>query len=403
MIAPEEAWQQVAEHLAARPPETVARRAAIGRILAEPLEATIDVPANDVSAMDGYAIAGAVGAGTTLQVAGIVAAGDAPGATLDAAAALRIMTGAPIPTGSDRVIPVEETSEVDGRVTFAAEAEAGAFIRRQGEIVRKGARIFDRGALLTSGALALVATHGHAQLRIVGRPSVTVATTGNEVVSPEIEPGPGQLRDSHTDFLLSALASLGLAGSSLGIIPDDLGTLRDRVEQGLRSDVLILTGGVSMGEFDFVEAVLGELGCRPLFDAVAIQPGKPMVAAVHDEGWVFALPGNPASAMVCFWLLVAPALRTLMGHETGFWRDAVAAELVGPLPSARDRDRFLPAEVEVHNGRVLARPILPMGSHDLAGYACGSALVRITAGSGPTEVGGMCEVLWLPAYASPPA
>jgi molybdopterin molybdotransferase len=222
---------------------------------------------------------------------------------------------------------------------------------------------------------------------------VAVLATGDEVVPPEVEPAPGQLRDSHTDFLLAAGASLGLRFISLGIAPDRVEELRELTREGLRRDVLLLCGGVSMGELDLVEGVLAELGCRAVFDAVAIQPGKPLVFAVHPGGLVFGLPGNPASVMVGFWLFVRPALRRLLGHEEGWWSGAVAGTLAAPLPGARGRDRFLPAEIELRDGVLHVKPVVPRGSHDLAAYARGTALVRAQAGAPAAPAGAGCEVL----------
>jgi molybdopterin molybdotransferase len=235
---------------------------------------------------------------------------------------------------------------------------------------------------------------------VVGAPRVAILTTGDEVIPPESTPAPGQLRDSHTDFLLAACSSVGARPHALGIAPDDEGILREKLARGLESDVLIVSGGVSMGEFDLVEPVLASLGATPLFDAVAIQPGKPMVAAVHSGGLLFALPGNPASAMVCFWLLVRPALRRLAGLPDAFWREALDGTLEGPLPAARDRDRILPARVRFASGRLLVEPLLPLGSHDLAAYARGTALVRAPAGSPARQAGEPCSILPLANWAN---
>ncbi|MDX1383725.1 MAG: molybdopterin molybdotransferase MoeA, partial [Thermoanaerobaculia bacterium] len=378
-IPPEEAWRRIEARLQRRPTTRVDRRAAVGRVLAAPLGATVDVPGQDVSAMDGFALAGAVSAGDALPVVGVVAAGDRPGAELARGNALRIMTGAPIPDGCDRVIPIEQTEVEGDRVVVAATVAAGSWIRRRGEVLAQGATLLADGSLLTPGALSLLATHGYTEVPVVARPRVAVLTTGDEVVPPEATPLPGQLRDSHTDFLLGAVSALGIEGRSLGIAPDDAGPLRRLVAEGLESDVLLLTGGVSMGEFDLVEDVLEDLGCRPLYDSVAIQPGKPMVAASHDRGLVFALPGNPASAMVCYWLLVRPALRRMMGIHTGFWAEALEATLAAAAPGARGRDRLLPARVSFAGGRIDVSPVTPKGSHDLASYARGTALLRIPA------------------------
>jgi molybdopterin molybdotransferase len=395
-LPPDEAWLRIAGRLRPLPEEEVERRAAAGRVLARDLAATVDVPATDVSAMDGYAVFGEVRPGERRPVAGTVAAGDPPGFELVPPAAVRIMTGAPVPRGADRVIPIEATDGGREQVVFRAGTKAGEHVRRRGEIVREGDPLLPAGARLTPGALALLASHGYAALPVYRAPSVSVLTTGDEVVPPEATPAPGQLRDSNTDFLVAAGAGLGLRFESLGIAPDRADALRTLVERGLRSDVLLLCGGVSMGEFDLVEGVLAELGCETVFEAVAIQPGKPMVfAAARDGGLVFGLPGNPASVMVSFWLFVRPALRHLMGIEDSWWGSAVAGTLEAPLPGAGPRDRFLAAAIDVRGGELRVTPFPPRGSHDLAAYARGTALVRVRPGAPPARAGERCEVLLL--------
>lgn len=402
MIHPDEAWQRIAERLAVLPEESFPRRAALGRVLARPLIATVDIPASDVSAMDGFALAAPVPIGEARPVAATIAAGAAgaagilPGFELRPSAVVRIMTGAPVPTGTDRIIPVElsEPADTAGEtVTFRAEGQAGDHIRRRGEVLQAGEPFLPAGAILTPEALALIATHGYGEVPVYRAPSVAVLTTGDEVVSPEAEPAPGELRDSHTDFLLAAGAQLGLAFLSLGIAPDREEVLRQKIEEGLRSDVLLLCGGMSAGEFDLVEDVLADLGCKAIFDAVAIQPGKPFVFATHPGGLVFGLPGNPAAGMVCFRLFVRPALRRLMGIADDWWSGALAGTLAAPLTGAKGRDRFVSATVEVSAGRLLVTPYPPKGSHDLAAYGRGNALVRVRAGAGAAEAGESCEVL----------
>ncbi|HEX3126348.1 MAG TPA: gephyrin-like molybdotransferase Glp [Thermoanaerobaculia bacterium] len=395
MIHPDEAWKRIAERLKPLPETLVSRRSAAGRILSRPLSATVDVPGLDVSAMDGYALPGPVTPGEPRPVSGTIVAGDAPGFRLEAPAVARIMTGAPVPDGADRVVPVEQTDGGKEMVTFHAEVQPGAHIRRRGEVLRAGDPLLPAGALLTPGALGLIATHGYGEIPIHRPPSVAVLTTGDEVVTPETEPAPGQLRDSHTDFLLAAGERIGLRFESLGIAPDRVDELRSLVEQGLRSDVLLLCGGVSMGELDLVEGVLAGLGCEAHFDAVAIQPGKPLVFATHPGGLVFGLPGNPASVMASFWLFVRPALRRLMGMDDGWWSGALAGVLEAPLPGSKARDRFLPATVRTGDGRLRVTPHPPKGSHDLAAYGLGTALVRVRAGAEPAEAGSACEVLLL--------
>jgi molybdopterin molybdotransferase len=394
MIQPEEAWKRIADVLEPLPAERVARSNATSRVLTESLSATVDIPALDVSAMDGFAISAESRPGQTVSVAGTVAAGDAPGAILEAETALRIMTGAPLPAGADRVIPVEQTEIVDNNeIRFLAGVPAAAHIRRQGEVLMTGMPLLAATTPLTPGAISLLATHGYGEVSVHRRPRVRLLSTGDEVVPPDEVPRPGQLRDSHTDFLMAAGRSLSLSFQPGGIAPDQIDGLRQKIKVGLDSDVLLVCGGVSMGEFDFVEEVLADLDCRVLFDSVAIQPGKPLVVARHSGGWVFGLPGNPASVMVGFWLFVRPVLRRLQGIPDAFWSGAMTGELADSLPGAKGRDRFFSAQVRFEDHRVLVTPQPARGSHDLAAFARGSALVRVAAQADPAIAGDRCQIL----------
>ena len=400
-ISPQSAWLRLAEHCSPLEPEEVDRRSALGQVLAAPLAATVDVPPVDVSAMDGFAVSEEVAAGDCLPIRGVIPAGSSPDCEIDTGCAMRIMTGAPIPRGADRVVPVEQTTSTRDEVLFRSGTDAGAHIRRQGEIQRRGDPLLPVGAVLTAGSLSLLATHGIASVPVHRKPRVAFLATGDEVVPPDTEPRPGQLRDSHTDFLLAACRPLGLDLEPLGIAADRPEELRERIGAGLEADVLLIGGGVSKGEYDFVEGVLAQLGCDVLFDAVAIQPGKPLVAAHHPGGLVFGLPGNPASVMAGFYLFVRPALRRLMGLQDSFWHGALAGELTAPLPAAKGRDRFLTAEVEFRQGRLIVAPMAPKGSHDLAMFARGSALVRVRAHSPEAQAGQACEFLPLANWPSP--
>lgn len=393
LTPPKVAWELLEKELERLPSETIPRRQALGRVLASELEATVDIPPTDVSAMDGYAVDGAVAAGDHRAVSGLVAAGDPPGLDIEPGAAVRIMTGAPTPPQSTAVVPVEQTDRGTSNVHFTAPSRPGAHIRRRGEVLRTGSSLLAPGCQLTPAALSLLATHGVNQVAVHRLPEVAFLTTGDEIVPPDVRPGPGQLRDSHTDFLLGAGKHLGLDFHHLGIAPDDPGILKRKITEGLVSDVLMVCGGVSQGEFDFVESILEELDCRLLFDAVAIQPGKPLVAARHDRGWIFGLPGNPASVMVTFRIFVRPLLRRLMGLRDGYLHDLREGVLTEPAPAAKARDLYVPAEVEPSGGALRVRPVSPKGSHDQVAYARGTALIRIPAGTDAAEAGDTCEVL----------
>lgn len=400
MISLDDAWQRLLPHLDPLPAEEVPRRQALGRVLARPLAAAADLPPADVSAMDGYAVAAPLAPGDRREVAGVVAAGEAPGRELPAGRVLRVMTGAPVPLGADRVVPFEQTAEAGGVATFLAVPPPGAHVRRRGEVSRAGAPLLAAGTVLGPEALALAASQGFAALPVRRAPRVAVLTTGDEVVPPEAEPPPGHLRDSHTDYLLAAGRLLGLAFTPLGIARDDRADLAERVAAGLADhDVLLVGGGVSAGDFDFVEEVLAGAGLEPLFDAVAIQPGKPLVAAVRPEAagaprrLVFGLPGNPVSVIVTFRLVVRPALLRLLGRaadpRTGF----LPARLAAPAPATTRRERFLPCEIEATPEGLRATPLDPEGSHDLATQARAPALLHLAAGAPARSAGDPCRVL----------
>ena len=394
MLRPEDAWEKIASRLVPLPPIRRPRLDALGAVLAEDLVATVDQPQADVSAMDGYALAGEVAAEVDIEIVGRSVAGAPPDFDVPPGAAAKIMTGAVLPRGADRVVPVELSDGGDHAARFARITEPGAHIRRRGEVVRRGEPLLSIGTRLTPGAISLLASHGYGEVVVHPEPTVAVLTTGDEVVPPETEPGPGQLRDSNTSYLLAAGRSLGWRFGSLGIAPDRVDALRTHIADGMRRDVLLLCGGVSMGELDLVEDVLEELGCEKLFDQVAIQPGKPLVAARHGGGWVFGLPGNPASVMVTFQLFVRPLLRRLAGHPDGFWRGVLRAVLAGPAPASKGRDRFLVASIRRGpEGSLLALPHTPRGSHDVAAHARGTALVRVPVHGPAGTAGSICEIL----------
>ncbi|HEX2190165.1 MAG TPA: molybdopterin molybdotransferase MoeA, partial [Longimicrobiaceae bacterium] len=321
---------------------------------------------------------------------------------------------------ADRVVPFERTERLaappedegpgaadrEGRgsggreVLFHAALAAGDNIRRRGEATRAGAPLLPAGTVLGPADLALLATHGFAAVRVHRAPRVAVLTTGDEVVPPDEAPRPGQLRDSHTDYLLAAGARLGLVVEPLGIAPDRPRALVERLGAGLAAaDVLLVGGGVSAGELDFVEGALAELGCRALFTGVAIQPGKPLVAAVREGAredghkLVFGLPGNPASVLVTWRLFARPALERLLGRPASPFDRLLPGELAAPAPGTRGRDRFLPARLEHRDGRLLVHPVAIAGSHDLAAYARGPALLHLPAHSPPLPAGAPCRVL----------
>ena len=394
MLAPETAWDLIEQEIQPLDTTSCSRREALGRVLAEDLKATVHVPFADVSAMDGYVAAGAVDQSATHAVIGVSAAGRPPSFEMPAGSVAKIMTGAVVPKGGDRVVPIELTDGGKENVRFDRLTDEGAHIRRQGEVVRLGEPLLHAGHHVNTGSISLLASHGYSQVPVVRRPTVSILTTGDEVVPPETVPGPGQLRDSNSPYLLAAGDAMGLTFNSLGNAGDSLESLRTGIRDGLQSDVLLMCGGVSKGDYDLVEDVLEEMGCRKLFDAVAIQPGKPLVACRHPKGWVFGLPGNPGSVMTTFQLYVRPLLHRLAGISDGFWRGTWHAELTESLPPGKGRDRFFNALLESRDGKLYATPLRPKGSHDVTCFARSNGLVRLPKGHAGFAQGEICEAMF---------
>lgn len=428
MLNVEQAWDRIRGELEALPAERVALADAAGRVLAETLMATTAVPQANVSAMDGYALAGPTAADAQLSVAGTIAAGPAPTAPHPGPGhALRIMTGAVLPVGADRVLPVELATEEaasiapidsadplrhsphasrDRLVRTRSTVTAGAHVRWRAEVLAPGDPLLTAGHHLGPAALGLLASQGITEVSVVGRPRIALLATGDEVVPANSLPGPGELRDSHTAFLAAACAEIGLPTTSLGIAPDEPRTLREALARGLgEAEVLLVCGGVSMGMFDLVEGLLAELGVEILVDSVAIQPGKPLVigrrrAAQGGPRWVFGLPGNPASVMTCTYLFVRPALRILAGQQAAPWDDGLPGRLAGSLPPTGPRERFFPARRRRHAGELWLTPLVGRGSHDLLSFARADALLRQPAHSPAAGQGSPCSWIDLGLSAS---
>ena len=309
------------------PTVTVAIDDALGSVLAAPVVARELVPPFPNTAMDGYAVRAAdtAGAPVRLRVTGELPAGrDPAGLHVGAGEAIRIMTGAPMPAGADAVVMVERTRLVDGVdggdgggvVEIEVEVEPGNHVRDAGEEAAPGTEMFAAGTVLRPGHLGVLASVGVYEVEVTRRACVGVLSTGDELVDSGAPLQPGQIRDANRHSLLAALREAGCDAVDLGVVRDDAVAVRAVIEGGLRScDALLTSGGVSMGEYDHVKAVLADLGGSQSWMQVAVKPAKPLSFAVLDGRPVFGLPGNPASSIVSFELFARPALLAMMGHR----------------------------------------------------------------------------------------
>jgi molybdenum cofactor synthesis domain-containing protein len=382
--------------------ERVALDEALGRVLAEDVCADTDLPPFDRAQMDGYAVRSADlrEAPARLRVVGEAAAGSGWRGTLQAGEAVRIMTGAPLPAGADSVQQVEVTREDEGGglVLIERATEPGQFYVPRASEIRKGERVLEAGEEINAARMAVLASFGYAEVPVRRRPRVAVLATGTELVQVGEKPGEDQIRDSNS-YSLAAYARL--AGAEVERLPfagDDPETLRVEIERAAaRSDLLVLSGGVSMGRYDFTKGALHALGAELFFERVALRPGKPTVFARLPGGaLVFGLPGNPVSVSVTFNLFARPALRVMQGARAAepFEETAVLSR---PAKGATERVSYLPAALSTDaEGRLLAEPLKWGGSSDFVAFARATALVIVPAGVKLAEAGSVVKVIRLP-------
>jgi molybdenum cofactor synthesis domain-containing protein len=402
MIPLSEAQQYVLSQCAPLPAESFPAFEALGLVTAEPIESTEQVPPFDNTAVDGYAVIAAdtADAPTVLQVAGSIAAGEAPAVDVTPGTAVRIMTGAPMPAGADAVVMVENTENPDGddSVRIVEGVSAGAAVRRAGEDMQPNQTVFESGTLLQPGHIGVLATLGIASISAHRRPLVGVMSTGDELVEGPQPLAPGQIRDSNRHTILSLVAQAGCDTVDLGLIRDD----EDAVEAALRSgaascDALITSGGVSMGDFDFVKMVLKRIADMRWMQ-IAIKPAKPLAFGTLDGTPIFGLPGNPVSSMVSFELFARPGLRLMRGIPL---EDAHRPRVLGTADAAMRRGpdgktHFARVEVRWENGQAFFRSAGGQGSHQLSAMAAASGLALLPDGAG-VEAGDQAEVVLLHA------
>ena len=346
----EEARHVVKEQAAevrARTKEKVEILTSLGRVLAEPIAADRDFPPFRRAMRDGYALRAADLASlpATLDVIGEIKAGAPPEAVpreVGAGQAAAIMTGAPAPNGADAVVMVEYTSLSGKRVTVTRSVARGDNIVEAGSEARKGQFLLHHGTRMDYGAIALAASVGLQSISVFRRPEVAILSTGDEIVEIGERPGPHQIRNSNSYSLAAQVQQAGSVPKMLGIARDEADHLRGLIEQGMEHDLLLLTGGVSMGRYDLVEQVLAELSAEFFFTGAQIQPGRPVVFGRVRERYFFGLPGNPISTMVTFELFARPMLEALAGmaaRELCF----VHARLKSEIKTKTGLTRFLPA------------------------------------------------------------
>ena len=380
----EEALQEILSRVRPLPAEAVPLALAAGRVLGEDARAAVDLPPFASSAMDGFAVR-AVDTPGTLPVVARIAAGKPATRALGTGEAMTIATGGVVPAGADAVIPVEVVVQHDNSIEVQ-NVESGAHVRPRGGDLASGDVVVRAGAVLRAAELGALAAAGLGEVACVRRPRAAVVSTGTELRSPGERLEPGQIYEANGVMLAAALASAGAVVTPPTSATDDEQAHRAALERGLAADVLVTSGGVSVGPHDLVRQIEAELGVTEVFWKVAVKPGKPISFGVREGTLVFGLPGNPVSSLVCFELFVRPALLALQGaREPG--PVFVPGELTAAVRRNPERDEFLRARLRVDGARVLLEPVTGQESHMIARAAAADALIFAPRGDGELAAG----------------
>jgi len=402
MISVAEAIQIVRQQTHTLPVEQVSLPHALGRVLAKDIVADSDLPPFDRSQMDGYAVRAvdAEAAPVRLRIVGESAAGRGWHNQLEEGQAVRIMTGAPVPAGADSVQQVELAHELkDGTVVELLESvEAGKSIVKRGAEIQAGETVLTAGTMINAAMMAVLAAFGYATVNVFRRPRVAVLATGTELVSVDQKPGQDQIRDSN-NYSIAAYAEL--AGATIERMPltgDETSLLKNEIAKAAENcDVIVTSGGVSMGVYDVTKAALRELNAELFFERVALRPGKPTVFARLPNGTLaFGLPGNPVSVAVTFNLFARTSLLAMQGAtEPALKRET--AVLARKVKGTADRESYLPVQLTTNDdGELIAFPLKWGGSSDFVAFALTTALAIVPAGSKAVEAGSLVNVVRLP-------
>jgi molybdopterin molybdotransferase len=394
MLQVEDAQARVMAEITAGAIEEVALLDAQGRVLREDVVNDRDAPPADNSAMDGYAVRAADVANVpvTLRVIGDIPAGHPTSQRLEAGTAMRIMTGAFVPDGADAVVQVEWTDGGLEVVRVEKSVRIGQNVRKRGEDMRAGDLVLRSGTRIGAAEIALLANARKSCVCVGRKPVVAILSTGDELAGIDEDLAPGKIVNTNSYLLASLVRDAGATPRLLGIVRDTRDATIAALESALESDIVISSGGVSVGAFDYVKEALDAVGAETKFWQIAMKPGKPVVLSRARDRVVFGLPGNPVSCFVSFHLFVAPALRKAMGQESGLFPPTVHARLTAPLRSPGDRRVYFRVRLIANEGALEAQPLASQGSGSLTSMLGANGLAIVSEGVKSVDAGEMVPV-----------
>jgi len=381
MIQYEEALKDILKNASLLPAEKVTVEDSIGRILKEDIYSMLEMPPFDKAAMDGYAVYAqdVKNAPVNLKCIGLIQAGGIFKKKLNRAECVKIMTGAPMPTGAESVIMIEDTLQRGDSVLASKTVKKGENVCFKGEDLKRNQRILAQGTMISSAHVAVLATVGRRFVRAVGKPKVAILNTGGEITQPGAPLGKNKIYNSNGPMLQALLKSDGIEPCFLGIARDEARELKKAVKEGLKKDVLLISGGVSMGDYDLVPEVLASLGVRKIFHKVNVKPGKPLFFGIKNKTLVFGIPGNPVSNFLSYLIFVRPALYKMMGYlccKPEFKEGLIEKK----INTKTGRKHFVLVKIEKKENQYSLAPVVSHGSADIIALSKADGFMAVDKG-----------------------
>ncbi|NUO07510.1 MAG: molybdopterin molybdotransferase MoeA [Candidatus Brocadia sp.] len=396
MISVDAAVKIVADVVGPLPSKMAPFESALGFCLAQDVQSDIDMPPFERSAMDGYAVIAEDTAAAPVELTVIedIAAGHMPTKKVARGQASRIMTGAAVPEGANAVVKFEETEDLptSNRVKILRPIDRGRNISKRGEDMQIGQTVLHKGISIRPQEIGILATVGKSRVEVFSAPTIGIISTGDELVDVGSQPSVAQIRNSNGYSLSAQARRLKAEVEILGIVRDTKEEISNIMRRGLQKDILILSGGVSMGEYDLVGDVMKDLNTRIYFEKVALRPGKPVIFGKKDKTFIFALPGNPVASFVTFELFIYPAIRKMMGF-TDIHRNTVKASLETEILVRRRRREYRPAILRMQNNMWLVSPVEWHGSADLLATTRANCLLIVREDAEKLALGQMVDVI----------